>query len=275
MPDFPYMQFYAGDWMSDPKLSMCSPATRGFWMDALCAMHAAGRAGELSGTTNQLARACRCLPAEASTAIADLRSTGAADVTERNGVVTLICRRMKRENDKRKSNNERQKKHRNGGVTPDDVGLSHENNGTVTDTRASNPEPEPKDEAGASSKKNKARGAVEELRAYAVERQLPASDGEWLYDKMLTSGWKVDGKDVKDWQALIRVWQKNGYFPSQKFGRSDHLPTSAKVPPSTRSQLDPEDFMRWQKATYPNARNYPPLETASHQLIDEYVQQKQ
>jgi len=36
---YPWMQFYPGEWISDPALSKCSPCTRGIWIDLLCAMH--------------------------------------------------------------------------------------------------------------------------------------------------------------------------------------------------------------------------------------------
>lgn len=72
--------------------------------------------------------------------------------------------------------------------------------------------------APAQENKNKGRGTQEELCAYATQRGLPASDGEWLHDKMLASGWKVSNNPVKDWQALVRAWQKGSFFPSQKQG---------------------------------------------------------
>lgn len=235
MSDFPYIQFFPADWLSDPRLSMCSPSTRGIWMDAVCAMHASGRAGELTGTTDQLARACRCLPAEMCDAIADLKTTGAATITERNGFVTLVNRRMKREAGKRKLNLERQKKHRNGGVTPESPPLSRDGHANVTDTRASEPEvrgQRTEEEAEASSI-SKTRGSAGELKAYCVERGLMAEDGEWLFDKMLASGWKNDGHRVEDWRGLVRAWQKIQVFPSQKNQPNPHNPNGSHRNPTS------------------------------------------
>src|SRR5688500_14639992 len=93
----PAFQFYPGDWLKDPQLSMCSPASRGVWMDLLCAMHELGRSGQVTGTVDQLCRLCRCTAAEMSAALTELESTKTASVSERNGVVTVICRRMQRE----------------------------------------------------------------------------------------------------------------------------------------------------------------------------------
>ena len=64
--------------------------------------------------------------------------------------------------------------------------------------------------------KKNARGTEEEFRGYAVERGLSASDGTWLFDKMLSTGWRNGGQPVRDWKAVVRTWQANDYFPSQK-----------------------------------------------------------
>lgn len=98
----PFMQFYVDDWITDPALSMCSPTTRGIWIDLLCAMHRLGRAGEIVGTDDQIARLCRCSTEEARVAIAELEQTGAADVSRdcRHGVA-IRNRRMYAEANRR------------------------------------------------------------------------------------------------------------------------------------------------------------------------------
>lgn len=109
---FPWMQFFCGDWLKDPRLSLCSPATRGVWIDLLCAMHENNRVGELRGTHEQLARIARCLPVDLAHALTELQTTEAADVTERNSVVTVTNRRMKRESKGRIDNTLRQQRKR-------------------------------------------------------------------------------------------------------------------------------------------------------------------
>lgn len=120
----PYIPFYTGDWLKDPELSLCAPATRGVWIDLLCAMHNAGCSGELRGTPEQLARAARCSTADIAQALTDLQTTGAADVTERNGVVTVVNRRMhrvakSRHTDKLRQRRRRMSRSRHGPVTGD------------------------------------------------------------------------------------------------------------------------------------------------------------
>lgn len=66
------------------------------------------------------------------------------------------------------------------------------------------------------AKKSKAKGTADELKAYAVELGMPASDGEWCFDKWEGNGWKNDGKPIADWKATMRVWKRSRYLASQK-----------------------------------------------------------
>lgn len=43
----PSFQFYAMDWLTDPSLRICSPETRGIWIDLLCYMHLSNEPGFL------------------------------------------------------------------------------------------------------------------------------------------------------------------------------------------------------------------------------------
>jgi hypothetical protein len=115
----PAIQWYTGDWLKDPDVSKCSPATRGVWFDAINAMASSDRSGSLSGTHDQLARICRCTETDMRSAVEELRTTNAATVRERNGVVTLINRRMQGEHLLRLATRKRVQKHRKAGdVTP-------------------------------------------------------------------------------------------------------------------------------------------------------------
>jgi hypothetical protein len=102
-PKKPSFQFYPGDWMKDPNLSMCSPATRGIWTDLLCFVFELRQGGQVTGTADQIARACRCTVAEFVAAAEELRVTKTANISERDGKFTVKSRRMER--DLRKSAN--------------------------------------------------------------------------------------------------------------------------------------------------------------------------
>ena len=124
----PSFMFYTGDWLKDPKLAMCSVQARGIWIDLLCAMHEQDRSGQITGTTEQFARICRCTAVQFVQAADELKSTGTADVTERNGKMTVINRRMKREHQERKLNNERQLRFKQKKRKPEKV----EDDGKIT-----------------------------------------------------------------------------------------------------------------------------------------------
>ena len=60
-------QFYPGDWLKDPALSICSPGARGVWIDVLCLMFESPRRGYLitngkPWTLEQLSEALRGHP---------------------------------------------------------------------------------------------------------------------------------------------------------------------------------------------------------------------
>lgn len=117
---YPYLQLFTGDWLKDPALTICTPAARGVWIDLLCAMHELDRSGELRGTREQLARVARCSTVDLTQALTELQTTRAAELHDRNGVVTVTNRRMKREAAQRENTRSRVERLRlrNAGVSP-------------------------------------------------------------------------------------------------------------------------------------------------------------
>ena len=141
---YPWIQFFATDWLNDPQVSICEPVTRGILMDWLCNMHLLDRCGQITGTREQLARLGRCTPVQVDACLQDLITTKAADVTFRNDVVTVINRRMKREFISRKQSALRVKAHRsnvacNGHVTPHSHKSESESEGKSARARPESP----------------------------------------------------------------------------------------------------------------------------------------
>lgn len=123
---WPFIQWFVSDWLADPQVSRCEPATRGIWFDWLLNMHATDRSGQITGTRADLARLGRCTDRQVDEALKDLTNTNAADVTHRNGNVTVINRRMKREYLARKSTRFRVERHRRkASVTPHNQNQNH------------------------------------------------------------------------------------------------------------------------------------------------------
>lgn len=118
MPNnMPYTQWYWDDWLAATVL--LSPATRGIWFDLIGSMYRLDRVGVITGTAAQLARAGRCDVVEMEAAIKELKMQEVADIKERNGYVTLVCRRINKEYKARNNNKLRVKKHREkADVTP-------------------------------------------------------------------------------------------------------------------------------------------------------------
>lgn len=108
----PALQFYAGDYLSDPALGQCSPHARGIWMDMLMNMFLNDRSGQLAGTYESLARICRSTVDEMRAAIEELGTTNTADVTIGHENVTVRNRRMYRDWVERKNAAKRKRKER-------------------------------------------------------------------------------------------------------------------------------------------------------------------
>ncbi len=112
----PFIQWWINDWLGDEKVSMCEPATRGILFDWLLNMHQNDRSGIITGTREQLARLGRCTALQVDAALEEIRNTKSADVTFRNGTVTVRNRRMHREHMLRRQATLRQKTHRMKGA---------------------------------------------------------------------------------------------------------------------------------------------------------------
>lgn len=72
----------------------------------------------------------------------------------------------------------------------------------------------------------KERGTKDEFIAFAASIDLPASDGEFLFEHFEENGWKRGKDPIKDWRATMRKWKSAGWIPSIKSGTTKK-PTSA------------------------------------------------
>ncbi len=109
----PAFQFYVRDWLSDPELQSASASSRGIWINALCYMWESRDRGKLEGTVQSLSRLLNCSEEEFKRFISESEIFHFDDlVTHQNGKVTLINRRMKREDKQRFFHNKRQDKYR-------------------------------------------------------------------------------------------------------------------------------------------------------------------
>lgn len=112
MAKAPAFQFFPGDARRDAELHMMSFEARGIWWEMLCCMWDAKERGMLEGTREQLCRLIGCTQEELSRSLKEISVTKTGDVTECNDLVTVINRRMHRDERERKLTRSRVKKHR-------------------------------------------------------------------------------------------------------------------------------------------------------------------
>lgn len=222
----PHIPFYTGDYMKDPQLSLCTSATRGIWMDLLCAMHESDRSGELRGTSEQLARLARCSTVELVQALTDLQNSRAADVEKRNDTWVVANRRMKREafiREKRAAA------------------------GSLGGSKAqANREQRPDTDNDIDCQRT-----VEE---FCVSLGLPKNDGTACFHKWQGNGWTNGGEQIRDWKATIRSWKAAGYMPSQRPDKNGSKP--GPTVPKRANKPQPEGWETWRKEKYPESREH-------------------
>jgi hypothetical protein len=101
-----WLPFYPRDWKSDRQLGRASAGSRGVWIELVSTMFIEN-ADQISGTIEELSRDARCSVADITTFIEDARRQQFCDITECNGVYTLVCRRFVREAKDRQRNREK------------------------------------------------------------------------------------------------------------------------------------------------------------------------
>jgi hypothetical protein len=160
-----------------------------------------------------------------NSALLELQATGAANVSERSGVFTVACRRMKKAMEISRIRSEAGRK---GGSK------------TTSKVQA---RPETEDEGE----------CLKIIEEFCVSLGLPKKDGTACFFKWQGNGWTNGGEPIRDWKATIRSWKAAGYMPSQKVGyeRNGKGPSvPAKGPPKPQ----PEGWEAWRLANYPGSR---------------------
>jgi len=112
MGKIPYFPFYPGDWRRDTQVQMASMSTRGVWFEMLCCMFDAPERGKLMGSYTEIARLLGCPTGVLKRAVTEIKRYKIGDVTECNDSVTIINRRMYREQKVRNDTRLRVQRHR-------------------------------------------------------------------------------------------------------------------------------------------------------------------
>ena len=205
-----FMKFFVDDWKSEYGVALCSLSARGGWIEILGAMHQNGRTGVLTGTAEQLSRVCRCTPPEVVQAFSELRSNGVAEVSEHDGVYTIVSRRMRRESKERAQAEERQQRYQ----TAKRLAVNGNKNGTATENKRkinggeSETETEYNNNNTGAQEKRFAIPSVDEVAEYCRERKN-GIDAERFFDYYQSKGWMIGKNRMKDWRAAVRTWEQN------------------------------------------------------------------
>lgn len=214
---------YYGDWKRDANLSKCGPLTRGIWIDLICDMHDLDQCGELTGTIEQLARCCRCSPDQMDFAAKELLSTQTAIVTNRNGKIKIINRRMKNEYNNRKDNKIRQMRYR-----------KKNNNENIQESNEKVTVPSSTSTSTSSSKhkkntKKKFRiPTLAEVDEYCKKRNNKIN-AQVFINFYESKDWMIGKNKMKSWEACIRgTWEGNENEHSKKFKREHDGKTNAE-----------------------------------------------
>lgn len=122
----------------------------------------------------------------------ELQSTGAANVSERDGMFTVVCRRMKKAEEL--SIKKRESGSKGGSKT--------------SSMREAIPEYEIEDEG------------LEKVRGFAKGEGICQDDADWFFWKEHANDWTVQRgsktEKILDWKATLRSWFRAGYLPTQK-----------------------------------------------------------
>ena len=119
MAKMPWVKFFPSDWLLDTRV--LNDSEKSAWIDLLCFMWNAPERGKLTGHPKDIARMIGKEWKEFTVILEGLKSKGITNVTDGNDTVTVMSRRMIREENVRESNRIRKrefdKRHGNEEVT--------------------------------------------------------------------------------------------------------------------------------------------------------------
>lgn len=269
MSKLPAFQFYPGDWVQDT--GPLSLAAKGAWIDLLCAMWRSQTRGTLTLSLLGYTRLIRATADQAKAAISELIDMGICDaeidgqkvknlplVTDGNVIVTLINRRMVREEKERNSTRLRVERFRNadmkrpcnGNVTvPSSSSSSSSCNNTVTLGSPSVTE---------NAKQKRPKKAKEKVEKHPYRenvlleekqyQKLLDTHGKDLTEKMLdklSNSKSAHGYIYKSDYHAILSWVEDEVLKGNTTGQQQaRSPTQSHIIPASQQykELNPEDY---------------------------------
>lgn len=239
--------FYPADWLADTR--PLSLAAKGALVDLLCTMWWSSDRGVITLSTSGYGRLFGASEDETRGVLAELRDLRICDQTDAgNGDVTLICRRMVREERARTGTRMRVANHRRTAsgkalegshsvetdlLTERDEQIAtpktEQRNGDVTPAYSIAGSLADSDSPSPASGRVTQMPTMVEVVEFCVSIDLLTDDGESMFHRWVGNGFTVNGHPIKNWRATIRSWKKQGYMPSQKHETTTHRRHSTQV----------------------------------------------
>lgn len=229
MPKLPWFPFYIGDWTKDPNLRRATRSEKGLLMDLLCLMFESGERGVLASSgvpwnDDEIINAAGGDAIGTAHELAELVRKG---VLSRRTDGALFSRRLVREETIRQIRSAAGKKGGNPVLLKQKVKLI-----LTTQVKQTSKQISVNETENEIVLKKKGKASYEEVKAFCSGLSLPASDGEWFWNKCEGNGWANGGKPIRDWRATIRSWKAAGYLPSQK-SHSNGIKSATEPEPET------------------------------------------
>ncbi len=108
-----FQQWYWGDWFGDANVARLEPSARCVWFELLGIMHQ-NNTSSISDDIPSLARATRVRENIVGKALKKIAEKEVAEVTENDGIFTIVSRRLSREQAQKQQKSERQRRWRDG-----------------------------------------------------------------------------------------------------------------------------------------------------------------
>ena len=223
----PSFQFYPGDWKRDAGVQSLSFEERGVWFEMMLLMFESAERGKLvfgSGTPMPEDAVARSLGLDRQRYVQILRKLldyGVASKDEKTGII--YCRRMVRDA-------ELSRKRAECGKLGGNPNLLNQN----SSKREANPNqngkqnPTPSSSYSSSNKEKIYKKEkfippkLEEVKAYASEKQYAGFNAEKFHAHYQSNGWKVGKNPMKDWKAAVRYWATNNEYNGGHYGDAKH-----------------------------------------------------
>lgn len=227
MAKLPSFQFYPGDWKRDAGVQALSYEERGVWFELLLIMFEASPRGKLTFSNGTPMPECAVASMlgldnqKYNQILSKLLKYGVASKEEDTGII--YCRRMVRDA-------ELSKKRVEAGKLGGNPNLLNQNS-SKTEAKPNligNQNPTPSSSYSSSNKEKIYKKEkfippkLEEVKAYASEKQYAGFNAEKFHAHYQSNGWKVGKNPMKDWKAAVRYWATNNEYNGGHYGDAKH-----------------------------------------------------